>query len=238
MKVFRFMSLEELQKYLNGEELLNTTKHEAHTNSVGFCFMNYKDNDPEEAIKFLSGIVDDELCAEFETDESNLNKSYGVYADPYGAFFDTMTEDEYCTQKYSKENFKLLRIATLKYNYEKFELDFNWYTDIDSGLEIIIKKREEKEKKKKIIEEKNKLWENVIEQKKVNLHEFWEETMRTGKIHIRIKDRYYEVPAHVESLSTHPIVMEQPLRNVIGEPMKCSMITDNIIQIDLSLFFK
>ena len=43
MKLFRFMSKEEFNKYLKGEELINEIKHIGNTNSKGFCFMNLED---------------------------------------------------------------------------------------------------------------------------------------------------------------------------------------------------
>ena len=40
MKIFRFMSRAEFEKYKNNEVLKNDTKHIGKTNSVGFCFLD------------------------------------------------------------------------------------------------------------------------------------------------------------------------------------------------------
>ncbi len=124
VKVFRFMSKEEFEKYRNGEILINTAKHIAKTNSKGFCFLSLKDFTPEEAIHFLSGIVNFEVCAVFETDEI-LTKSYGIYAKPikdtgntlkdlmnlfYG-FNNGFTASEYCATEYDNKEMKLLKYS-------------------------------------------------------------------------------------------------------------------------------
>lgn len=108
MRLFRFMSKKEFDKLLNGEDLINTTKHKGYTKSVGFCFMEGVEEDAEYSYEFLSGIVSGEICVLFDTDEK-LNESYGVYADPYGHFFDTITKDEYCIEKYNKETIKPIK---------------------------------------------------------------------------------------------------------------------------------
>lgn len=81
MKVFRFMSKVEFEKYRNSFTLKNNKKHEGRTNSIGFCFLNLEEYKPEEAMHFLSGIATFDVCAVFETNE-NLNRTYGIYAKP------------------------------------------------------------------------------------------------------------------------------------------------------------
>ncbi len=124
VKVFRFMSKEEFEKYRNGEILINTAKHIAKTNSKGFCFLSFEDFTPEEAMHFLSGIVNFEVCAIFETN-TRLTKSYGVYAEPinstantlkdimslFQAFYNRFTATEYCTTEYDKKKMKLLKYS-------------------------------------------------------------------------------------------------------------------------------
>lgn len=124
MKLFRFMSNTEFQKYQNGEILKNNTIHEAKTNSVGFCFLDFKDYTPEYALHFLSGIVSFDVCAVFETEEK-INQSYGIYAKPLEEtgdplsdliyfikrFNEKITVNEYCTQKYSNKNMKLIKYS-------------------------------------------------------------------------------------------------------------------------------
>ena len=50
MKVFRFMSKVEFEKYKNNFILKNNKKHDRKTNSIGFCFLNVEDFTPEEAM--------------------------------------------------------------------------------------------------------------------------------------------------------------------------------------------
>lgn len=125
MKVFRFMSDEEFEKYLNGETLHNDTNHRQEkrsTDSIGFCFMDTEDVAPEFAYEFLSGIVSDDVCVQFEVDESLLTESYGTYADPYGEdFFSTMNVTEYCCNSYNKEDFKMLSYCK---DFEMFNFDW------------------------------------------------------------------------------------------------------------------
>lgn len=115
MKIFRFMSKEEFDKFRDGEILKNNKAHKAFTTSAGFCFMNTTDYDPEYAYEFLNGIVSSDVCAIFETNES-LKKSCGVYAEPYGSFWDSFTATEYCIEEYSKSNFKLIEFC---YDFEQ-----------------------------------------------------------------------------------------------------------------------
>ena len=112
MKVFRFMSYEELRKYKNGENLYNNTKHQAKTNSRGFCFFNIDDFKPEYAWIFIKGAISADVCAVFEVDESLLRKTYGIYNDPNKTLEEIlnwvikpMKVDEYCTAKYNNKNF-------------------------------------------------------------------------------------------------------------------------------------
>lgn len=134
MKVFRFMSQEEFNKYLDGEKLVNTTDHRNNfSGSVGFCFFKYRDlNDyvsgsisPEYAYEFMNGVATMDVVAVFETDQE-LTKSYGRYADPYGSFFDTIWKDEYCTEEYSRDTFRLIKYGHIEYDDEEFEPKAIW----------------------------------------------------------------------------------------------------------------
>ena len=122
MKVFRFMSKREFDKYMNGEELVNHTFHgtNANTNSVGFCFMKVDDFSPEEASHFLIGVVDPDVCAVFET-EADFQATYGVYAKPLrkGTLEELLKKwresskvKEYCTESYNKDTFHLVEYST------------------------------------------------------------------------------------------------------------------------------
>lgn len=141
MKVFRFMSKEEFDKFTNGEHLKNNKKHYEYTDGVkgkttseGFCFLAEKDFSPEEAFHFLNGVACMDVCCMFETDKK-LNKTKGIYADHSqdknpedysmcdvlellkdiilneGGNQPKMTIDEYCIKEYSNEDFELLRYA-------------------------------------------------------------------------------------------------------------------------------
>ena len=124
MKVFRFMSKLEFEKYKNDITLINNKKHDGKTNSIGFCFLNIEEFTPEEAMHFLSGIATFDVCAVFETEEK-LNKTYGIYAKPikttgnpfedllnlFSGFTDNFTANEYCITEYSKKTMKLLKYS-------------------------------------------------------------------------------------------------------------------------------
>lgn len=130
MKVFRFMSYEEFKKYKEGQVLENNTKHIGKTNSVGFCFLDADEIDIKQALHFLSGIASFDICAVFETNKK-LNKTCGEYAkpikdydkqNPLKFYYDLimLSQDisenrikinEYCTKKYSKADFKLIKYS-------------------------------------------------------------------------------------------------------------------------------
>ena len=74
---------------------------------------------------FVSGVVNFDICAIFEVEENNLNKTYGIYAEPIKTRKVTLEDwvnlflgltkefiaNEYCTKKYSNKNFKLLKYS-------------------------------------------------------------------------------------------------------------------------------
>lgn len=149
MKVFRFMSYEEFEKYKKGQVLVNNTKHLGKTNSVGFCFLDADEIDIKEALHFLSGIVSFDICAVFETNKK-LNKTYGEYAKPIKNYDkenplnflmdliklssdipeNRMRINEYCTKKYSKADFRLIKYS---------ENIWNQWNIIDNQKELIWK---------------------------------------------------------------------------------------------------
>lgn len=133
MRVYRFMSKSEFKKYRKGETLINKVNHREgtetkagnKTNSIGFCFFDFDEIPVEEAMHIVSGLVSFDICAVFEVDEKALNKTYGIYATPikstgdyasdlinlFFGFHENETRNEYCTTKYSKKNFKLIKYA-------------------------------------------------------------------------------------------------------------------------------
>ena len=127
MKVFRFMSNEEYEKLMKGENLVNESKHKAHTTSVGFCFMDLKDNPPEVAFHYLIGLVSPEVCVIFNVkNKSILNKAYGRYTDINSKrLFATCIREEYYTTKYNKNDLEPIMVSK-KIDYGLFDYIFNW----------------------------------------------------------------------------------------------------------------
>lgn len=132
MKLFRFMSKTEFLKYLKGEELYNNTKHQAKTDSIGFCFFGLDDVTPEFAWKFIRGAIYPDICVVFETDEKELKKGYGIYNDPNKTLYELMNfipkiikVPEYSITKYNAQTFKVIKFTNFRLNifekYEKFE---------------------------------------------------------------------------------------------------------------------
>lgn len=106
MRVTRFMSREEWDAFKDGRILYNDTDHfdggKGGSNSKGFCFA---EDTPDEAWKYLKGIVDADVCATFEFPDGYLKRSSGVYADySEGAKFeDRVLKTEWCCEKYDNK---------------------------------------------------------------------------------------------------------------------------------------
>lgn len=133
MKIFRFMSYKEFEKYMNGENLYNNTKHKAKTNSIGFCFFDINDFSPEFAWRFLKGAIFPDICVVFKVDETLLRKGYGIYSDPNKTLYELMNfipkmirVSEYCTENYNKEVFKLVKYTTNKLDFLENYKSFEW----------------------------------------------------------------------------------------------------------------
>lgn len=133
MKIFRFMSYKEFEKYMKGENLYNNTKHKAKTNSIGFCFFDINDFSPEFAWRFLKGAIFPDICVVFEVDETLLRKGYGIYSDPNKTLYELMNfipkmirVSEYCTENYNKEVFKLVKYTTNKLDFLENYKSFEW----------------------------------------------------------------------------------------------------------------
>lgn len=127
------MSYEEFEKYMNGENLYNNTKHKAKTNSIGFCFFDINDFSPEFAWEFLKGAIFPDICVVLEVDETLLRKGYGIYSDPNKTLYELMNfipkmirVSEYCTENYNKEVFKLVKYTTNKLDFLKNYKSFEW----------------------------------------------------------------------------------------------------------------
>lgn len=128
-KVYRFMSLKELEKITSGMELTHVGRFNARTDSEGFCFLPEKvkftfegeENvwKPEWCISFLYGIVTNDALVEFEISDSTFEKmhaGWGTYAvpdcltDEWSATV-TMCIDEFSVKKYSRDTFKPVKYA-------------------------------------------------------------------------------------------------------------------------------
>lgn len=139
MIVYRFMSGKEFKKYIDGEVLTNSTRHKAKTNSVGFCFCPMEE-EPEEAVHHLSGVVTLDYCVVFEVDKKLLKETWGIYAKSYDNleemiehYGDKVKLKEYCTTEYSNKDFKMIKCAKPDYfNYDKDSDEFDWQDSINS----------------------------------------------------------------------------------------------------------
>lgn len=121
MIVHRFMSSEEYERLVNGETLENHRHHaKGGAESVGFCFTQEA---PELAIRWLSGIVDTDYCVTFRVrDKGLLRKVHATYRDPTVPIpmtgplitegMPTMTKEEYCCERYSSKQLKIVRQTT------------------------------------------------------------------------------------------------------------------------------
>lgn len=118
MKLFRFMSLGEFQKYGNGEILINKINHNKDRNlataSIGFCFFNYADYKPEKIFHSIIGIANTNICVIFETKRKNVVKSWGIYGRTISEFpfvRETFRATEYYTTEYDNKRFKIIQYA-------------------------------------------------------------------------------------------------------------------------------
>lgn len=126
MKLFRFMSLGEFQKYCNGETLINNTNHKENgraSNSIGFCFFNIADYKPEKMLHSVTGIANVSICVIFETKRENVRKSKGRYSRAINEYErEQFIAKEYYTTTYSQDTFKLLKYAIPDwFNEEEWE---------------------------------------------------------------------------------------------------------------------
>lgn len=163
MMVLRFMGTSEFQKYLDGEIIRSDTdwnKKHFRTNSVGVCFFPAGIENPEDRLKYISGIIDTSICAVFRTNKK-MAKTFGVYRDPdhddcrLFAPIAKKSVQEWCTPSYSKDDFTLIRYGipdiwnhTIKWHSVKSEytrkLELTRYNTIhtSNGLTLMIRKED------------------------------------------------------------------------------------------------
>ena len=201
MKYYRFMSKNEFEKLINGETLKNDKKHQAKTNSVGFCFMKYDDYKPKDAYEFMSGIVSEDICVVFETTKK-LTKSYGVYADPdlSNGWFASITVDEYCIKEYSLQNFKIVEMLICN-GRKHFETQWKYETDISKALKKLDKIEKQKLKKEEERNTKKQLEEKYREAKEEEIIEVLKHIQKEQCLEVKLGDKYYKVPMRLEQMT-------------------------------------
>lgn len=120
---FRYMGREEYEALMDGRKLVNESRHVgANTNSAGFCFFKSRgdlDSDIVRSSSYTAEIVSEYVCVLFRNEGAQLKEGYGLYADPYGDFLDSMTVTEYSTTEYDKTS--MVPVET------KFEPFREWY---------------------------------------------------------------------------------------------------------------
>lgn len=121
MVVHRFMSAEEWRRLQAGQLLVNESKHRGfRSESRGFCFTT---DDPKEAIHYLSGNVDTDVCVTMEVPEGMLRKTKAIYRDHKSdKEIDLLptslnevphiTKTEYCCTRYSLAKVKVIASTT------------------------------------------------------------------------------------------------------------------------------
>ena len=126
MIIHRFMSEREYKLLTSGKELYNGTYHRRNgrmSNSRGFCFFL---EEPDEAVHWLSGIVDLDWCVTLEVPDGWGIKSWGDYLDEEKTDLsrpmsledclkaDRKRRTEICRIRYSKRDVRIIS-ATQKY---------------------------------------------------------------------------------------------------------------------------
>lgn len=115
MILHRFCSETEYAAYMRGETLENRTDHyrdgKGGSTSRGFCFFN---GNVRTWAQRLNGIVDFDILITVEVSKTKIRESHGVYVDwehdsghgiPPRAVY-----KEFCTETYSREDFRLLGV--------------------------------------------------------------------------------------------------------------------------------
>nr|DAU77529.1 MAG TPA: hypothetical protein [Caudoviricetes sp.] len=140
MNYVRFMSINELKKYLSGAVLKNSTdwkRRAKNTGSVGFCFFD-DSVEPEERLEYLAGVVNTECVAVFERRSTEeMKKTSGMYRDPNEIIpdnlFDALFQEpemievpEYSVEKYSQKDMRLIK-AGAPYMMPGSRMEVQWF---------------------------------------------------------------------------------------------------------------
>lgn len=115
------MSAEEWRRLQAGQLLVNESKHRGfRSESRGFCFTT---DDPKEAIHYLSGNVDTDVCVTMEVPEGMLRKTKAIYRDHKSDkeidLLPTSLDEvphvektEYCCTRYSLDKVRVISSTT------------------------------------------------------------------------------------------------------------------------------
>lgn len=115
MRLTRFCSQAELDKFMRGVTMHNATDHyqggQGGSTSIGFCFTT---DEPMTAWRYLKGIVCPEVCMVLDIPASLLHKAYGAYCDySDNTCIKRCIKPEYHLTKYSNRTAKLIRTIPL-----------------------------------------------------------------------------------------------------------------------------
>lgn len=117
MQLIRFVGREELVALNEEGKILPKNIHNAFSDGAGkeviytFPLMEY--TTPKNRLDYLTGIVtansynedggDYYICLFLDIPDTEIEEGYGTYADPYGSFFDTISEKECYIKQYTRE---------------------------------------------------------------------------------------------------------------------------------------
>lgn len=137
MILHRFMSKREYDALMAGKKLVNTTNHGAmgeRSSSIGFCFFP---EEPEEAIHWLSFLVDADYCVTMDITGQSVTASKGRYRDvekDTGGLGDNVPmlwRTEYCTTEYSLQTVKVLHVTDEYRMYGRFPENATFWDKIE-----------------------------------------------------------------------------------------------------------
>ena len=119
MVVHRFMSKAEWKQLKAGKVLRNSSTHAGRaTTSRGFCFFT---EEPDEAIHWLSGIVNPEMCVTMDVRDGLLNEGFGRYHVGEGM----QMKKEYWCEQYSVKDVDVVRHSTRYSGYAELTRALN-----------------------------------------------------------------------------------------------------------------
>lgn len=137
VRLIRFMSEEELEKFLDGKPLENNTKFEQN-GSEGFCFFKADDIDPITAQHVLAGIATLDFMVEFYVEErtvEKMTKAEGKYHLPGDPIMKTTMLPEYSIKSYNRKDFWPYQIWRLYIKMPVFDVK-----DEDDKIVVKVKK--------------------------------------------------------------------------------------------------